>query len=149
MGIQSRVLEYRAFSQSAKQTLWLMTGIAAGSLYGFYRRLETEDQPMSDYLCVTTYRVDNKKEFQKAWNEMSSFLQRQPGYEWTRMFKAIHEDPEYDYVEMRMWASMGYLSKLFQDPMVQELDNRITAQCKERKSVVNRTLVNDALKRIF
>merc|ERR1711972_967118 len=108
-----------------------MGGNILGAIYGTHVRREKVKNPESDFLLATTYNVaeDTKKKFEAAWSDAARLAQRQPGYEWTRTYKAIDwEDSPFHYISFRMWnQNQSYNRMVSFDPTYKELMQRMSS----------------------
>ncbi|CAL1127735.1 unnamed protein product [Cladocopium goreaui] len=133
--------------------LYMAGGMYWGTCYGTYCRRAKLATPESDYLLVSVYHVDEdkKKGFEASWSDQARLAQRQPGYEWTKTFKAIDwSESPFHYITFRMWnESSSYLRMVQFDPTWKELVKRLKEVCAGQKDTVYRILVDDSVKRII
>eukprot|EP00930_Biecheleria_cincta_P071376 TRINITY_DN58888_c0_g1_i1.p1 TRINITY_DN58888_c0_g1~~TRINITY_DN58888_c0_g1_i1.p1 ORF type:complete len:162 (-),score=26.21 TRINITY_DN58888_c0_g1_i1:141-626(-) len=136
-----------------KYLLYMAAGMYGGTIYGTYQRRARLMIPESDYLLASFYRVDEqqKKAFEANWSDQARLAQRQPGYEWTRTYKALDwQESPFQYITFRMWdQSTNYLRMVQFDPTWKELSKRVGATCTEQKDTVFRILIDDSVKRII
>ena len=105
---------YNSLNLTEYMILWASVGNIFGSTVGYIALKERERNKTSDHMDVTMYKVPHQqiKPFESAWNDQSRVTQMQPGYEWTKMFKAIAWDHSpYQYVLVRMWSEKSYLDQ--------------------------------------
>merc|ERR1719410_992343 len=127
-------------------------GNLIGVSYGTYVRRLQFKAPESDFLIVTTYTMphDKRKGFENSWSDAARLAQRQPGYEWTRTYKALDwEDSPFHYVSFRMWneeASFKRMTKY--DATWKELMNRMDQVCQSQNTPY-RVIVDDSQRRII
>jgi len=138
---------------SEKLLMYMAGGMYFGTYYGTYVRRLKVQAPESDHLLVSSYTVpeEKKKSFEANWSDQARLAQRQPGYEWTKTYKAIEwEDSPFHYITFRMWNEAGSFSRMAQfDPTWKELSKRVGETCKEQKDVVYRIIVDDSVRRII
>ncbi|KAF4730022.1 hypothetical protein FOZ62_003319, partial [Perkinsus olseni] len=141
---------YVELTVSEKNLLWGIQGVVMGSVIGAYKYVDKQANRTSDHLEITYYKVDRSKvkEFEAAWNEAARLAQRQRGYEWTRMYKAIAwEQSPFQYLCMRMWSQ-----KVDKDYFLRhnrnvhdELESRIEAASEGREMNVYKYVVDDSI----
>merc|ERR1712070_991237 len=94
--------------------------------------------PESDFLVATTYVVppEKKKAFESAWSDSARLAQRQPGYEWTKTYKAVDwEDSPFHYISFRMWnEEASYKRMTTYDAAWKELSKRLDEVCTSSSS---------------
>lgn len=143
---------YDDLSLGEKAMVAMSLGSVAGTLYGTYVRRSAMNVLESDYLVTSTYHVPEgkKKEFESVWSHTAQLAQRQPGYEWTKTFKAIDWDESpFHYIAFRMWSEAGaYRHFANYDPTLKELNSRLSEVCTE-KSHVYKVIVDDSVNRII
>merc|ERR1711924_473757 len=104
--------------------------------------------PESAFLATTTYHVaeEKKNAFQQAWSDAARLAQRQPGYEWTRTYKAIDwEDSPFQYISFRMWSHGDSYRRLeTYDATWKELMARMSNTCTSQESAVYKIIVDDS-----
>ncbi|CAJ1396859.1 unnamed protein product [Effrenium voratum] len=109
--------------------LYMAAGMYAGTMYGTYVRRGKLAAPESDFLLTSIYHVpeEKKKAFEATWSDQARLAQRQPGYEWTKTYKAIDwSESPFSYVTFRMWNESGsYLRMVQFDPTWKELTKRL------------------------
>merc|ERR1711957_588235 len=98
-----------------------------------------------------TYTVaeDKKKAFEAAWSDAARLAQRQPGYEWTKTYKALDwEDSPFNYISFRMWNEEGSYRRLVNyDSTWKELMTRLNSCVTDSTTTEYRTLVDDSVRR--
>merc|ERR1740121_923828 len=111
----------------------MSAGMVGGTLLGTWERRLRVKKPESDFLVATTYIVpaDKKKAFEVAWSDLARLAQRQPGYEWTRTYKALDwEDSPFHYISFRMWNEEASFKRMVAyDSAWKELMNRMDQVC--------------------
>eukprot|EP00933_Yihiella_yeosuensis_P011059 TRINITY_DN118047_c0_g1_i1.p1 TRINITY_DN118047_c0_g1~~TRINITY_DN118047_c0_g1_i1.p1 ORF type:complete len:162 (-),score=23.12 TRINITY_DN118047_c0_g1_i1:164-649(-) len=144
---------YEELDIAEKLLLYTSAGMYWGTWYGTRCRRGKIEAPESDYLLATQYDVpaSKKKSFEASWSDMARLAQRQPGYEWTKTFKALDwEDSPFHYVSFRMWTSSGdYRRFTNMDRTWKELSKRLTENCDKQQDTVYRIIVDDSVKRII
>mmetsp|Transcript_123896 Transcript_123896/g.264103 ORF Transcript_123896/g.264103 Transcript_123896/m.264103 type:complete len:160 (-) Transcript_123896:138-617(-) len=144
---------YKDLSVGEKGVIAMSAGMIGGTLYGTYERRLRIKPAESDFLVATTYIVpeDKKKAFEVAWSDMARLAQRQPGYEWTRTYKALDwEDSPFHYISFRMWNEEGsYKRFTTYDATLKELNSRLAAVCTSSRETVYRVTVDDSVRRII
>merc|ERR1712113_486687 len=93
----------------------------------------------------------DKQKFEAAWSDAARLAQRQPGYEWTKTYKALDwEDSPFHYVSFRMWNEERSF-KRFEgfDSTWKELNKRLQATCTSAENTVYRIIVDDSVRRII
>jgi len=144
---------YGDLNVGEKGLLAMAVGMYAGTAYGTYVRRYKYHLPESDYLVATTYTVldeSKKKAFETAWSDAARLAQRQPGYEWTKTYKALDwEDSPFHYVSFRMWNEEdSYKRFATHDPTWKELNKRLAEVCTQENAVY-RVIVDDSVRRII
>mmetsp|Transcript_107559 Transcript_107559/g.304160 ORF Transcript_107559/g.304160 Transcript_107559/m.304160 type:complete len:160 (+) Transcript_107559:56-535(+) len=144
---------YADLSVGEKGLAAMAFGNVAGTFYGTYVRRGKARIPESDFLVCTTYTVDEKqkKAFEAAWSDTARLAQRQPGYEWTRTYKAIDwEDSPFHYLSLRMWnEEFSYKRFTAYDSTLKELLKRLKEVITGTHSAVYRIIVDDSVRRII
>mmetsp|Transcript_41565 Transcript_41565/g.75334 ORF Transcript_41565/g.75334 Transcript_41565/m.75334 type:complete len:160 (-) Transcript_41565:79-558(-) len=144
---------YSELTIGEKGFMCFAVGNVSGTFYGTYKRRGNMRPEQADWLVVTTYHVDEKKRknFEANWSDMARLAQRQPGYEWTRTYKALDwQDSPFQYITFRMWdQESSYRRFIHGDPTLVELKRRMTELCRGEKSAVYRTQVDDSIARII
>ncbi|CAE8625341.1 unnamed protein product, partial [Polarella glacialis] len=108
---------YEELDISEKLLLYMAAGMYWGTCYGTYIRRGKLEMPTSDFLMASAYMVPptKKKEFEASWSDQARLAQRQPGYEWTRTYKALDwEDSPFHYVSFRMWNEASSYRRMAQ-----------------------------------
>lgn len=143
---------YTDLSVGEKGLVTMAMGIIGGAIYGTHVRRGQMRVAESDYLMATMYTVPEKKKkgFEGAWSDAARLAQRQPGYEWTRTYKALDwEDSPFHYVSFRMWNEEASFKRMVAyDSAWKELMKRLDEVCESR-STPYRVIVDDSLRRII
>ena len=98
---------YKELDPPEKWLFWMCIGGYFGVFYGTHKRHERERNMVSQHMVVTRYNVapDDIKHFEQYWNDSARLNQRQHGYEYTKLYKAISmEKSPFQYFSVRMWA---------------------------------------------
>eukprot|EP00928_Gymnodinium_smaydae_P056708 TRINITY_DN40035_c0_g1_i1.p1 TRINITY_DN40035_c0_g1~~TRINITY_DN40035_c0_g1_i1.p1 ORF type:complete len:177 (-),score=37.02 TRINITY_DN40035_c0_g1_i1:93-572(-) len=144
---------YNELAVGEKCLFAMAIGNVLGTCYGTYVRRAKLKNPESSFLVATTYVVpeDKKKDFEVAWSDAARLAQRQPGYEWTKTYKALDwEDSPFHYVSFRMWnEETSYRRLTNYDSTWKELTRRLEASCTSQQSTVYKTTVDDSVRRII
>ncbi|CAE7457320.1 unnamed protein product [Symbiodinium natans] len=144
---------WEELDEAEKLLAWMATGMYWGTFYGTYVRRGKLAIPESDYLLTSIYEVPQakKKAFEANWSDQARLAQRQPGYEWTRTYKAIDwAEAPFQYISFRMWDQAGSYYRMVQfDSTWKELTKRVAETCASQKDTVYRILVDDSVKRII
>uniref|UniRef100_A0A7S4V382 ABM domain-containing protein n=1 Tax=Alexandrium monilatum TaxID=311494 RepID=A0A7S4V382_9DINO len=144
---------YADLSVGEKGVVMMSLGMMGGTAYGTYERRIKFKVPESDYLVATGYRVPEakKKEFEAAWSDSARLAQRQPGYEWTRTYKALDwEDSPFHYISFRMWNEEHSFKRFSTyDATLKELLRRLGETYTTADSSVYRIIVDDSVRRII
>mmetsp|Transcript_42131 Transcript_42131/g.78321 ORF Transcript_42131/g.78321 Transcript_42131/m.78321 type:complete len:162 (-) Transcript_42131:185-670(-) len=144
---------WEAREEMEKLMCYCAAGMYGGTLYGTYVRRGKLATPESDFLLASFYEVveTKKKPFEANWSDQARLAQRQPGYEWTRTYKAIDwADSPFQYLSFRMWSEVGDYQRMIQfDSTWKELTKRVAETCSRQKDTVYRILVDDSVKRII
>merc|ERR1711862_357477 len=108
--------------------------------------------PECEYLVGTTYSVkeENKKEFEMLWSHTAQLAQRQPGYEWTKTYKALEWDGlPFQYIALMMWdEDTCYKRFMRYNETRKELMKRMTDLATEHPCVY-KIIVDDSVRRII
>jgi len=127
-------------------------GNILGSLYGTKARIEREGAQGSDHLAVTVFRVvkADMARFQAVWNDQARYCQRQLGYEWTQMFKAMaFENVAVQYVTLRMWShEKDEKNVIFYNDTWKELHKRI-GEVSSSENASYRVIIDDSVRRMI
>merc|ERR1719348_1115730 len=130
---------YTDLSVGEKGLLAMSVGMIGGTMYGTYVRRYQFRQAESDFLMATTYEVplEQRKAFETAWSDAARLAQRQPGYEWTKTYKAVDlEDSPFHYISFRMWNEEASYQRLtLHDVTWKELMKRLNAVCTSESTV--------------
>eukprot|EP00929_Paragymnodinium_shiwhaense_P086100 TRINITY_DN4659_c0_g1_i1.p1 TRINITY_DN4659_c0_g1~~TRINITY_DN4659_c0_g1_i1.p1 ORF type:complete len:160 (+),score=27.43 TRINITY_DN4659_c0_g1_i1:75-554(+) len=144
---------YNDLSLGERGLVWIACGNIMGAIYGTYERRGNRKAPESDYLEVSTYTVpqEHRKSFEATWSNSAQLAQRQPGYEWTKTYKAQDwEDSPFHYVTFRMWSQEICAKRMREfDPTWKELMRRMDEIGVKRESVEYKTVVDDSVRRII
>lgn len=144
---------YADLSVGEKGMIGMSVGCIIGTLYGTYVRRGIHRAPESDYLVATTYVVpeSKKKAFEIAWSDAARLAQRQPGYEWTKTYKALDwEDSPFHYISFRMWSEENSYKRLITyNDTWKELMKRLDETCESKQSTTYRITVDDSVRRII
>eukprot|EP00931_Biecheleriopsis_adriatica_P105038 TRINITY_DN79639_c0_g1_i1.p1 TRINITY_DN79639_c0_g1~~TRINITY_DN79639_c0_g1_i1.p1 ORF type:complete len:162 (-),score=20.75 TRINITY_DN79639_c0_g1_i1:61-546(-) len=136
-----------------KYLLYMTAGMYWGTCYGTYCRRSRMLIPESDYLRASIYHVpeEKKKAFEANWSDQARLAQRQPGYEWTKTFKALDwQDSPFHYITFRMWSESGSYMRMTQfDNTWKELCRRVGDSCENQQDAVYRIIVDDSVRRII
>ena len=138
---------YCSLNQRELMVFWAALGNIFGSTYGYIACKQRESTRTSDYMEVSLFRVPSRevKSFEAAWNDDSRSAQTQPGYEWTKMFKAVAWDQSpFQYAAVRMWGRQSYRDS-WQGSRVKEWLSKNSggprAECKKFVTVVDDSVV--------
>mmetsp|Transcript_57411 Transcript_57411/g.124208 ORF Transcript_57411/g.124208 Transcript_57411/m.124208 type:complete len:161 (-) Transcript_57411:133-615(-) len=145
---------YRELSLGEKGVVCLAIGNVWGTLYGTHVRRMKLRTPESDFLVATSYMVkeEEKKAFELAWSDAARLAQRQPGYEWTKTYKALDwEDSPFHYISFRMWSEEScYRRFITHDGTWKLLMDRLkNCLVSDEKSTVYKVIVDDSVRRII
>mmetsp|Transcript_107691 Transcript_107691/g.213995 ORF Transcript_107691/g.213995 Transcript_107691/m.213995 type:complete len:160 (-) Transcript_107691:97-576(-) len=144
---------YTDLSLGEKGLVAMSIGNLIGVGYGTYVRRLQFKAPESDFLIVSTYNMpqEKRKGFENGWSDAARLAQRQPGYEWTRTYKALDwEDSPFHYLSLRMWNEEWSYRRFTQhDSTWKELQRRLDEVCDGVDNTVYRIVVDDSVKRII
>merc|ERR1712232_1542910 len=144
---------YSDLSLGEKGLISLAIGNVIGAVYGTHVRRSKMKTSESDCLIATTYKVpeENVKAFEIAWSDSARLAQRNPGYEWTRTYKALDwEDSPFHYISLRMWNEVGNWRWLTtHNPTWKELMKRMDATGAVHQSSSYEVIVDDSVRRII
>merc|ERR1712232_459464 len=144
---------YSDLSLGEKGLISLAIGNVIGAVYGTHVRRSQMKNSESDCLVATTYMVpeENMKAFEIAWSDSARLAQRNPGYEWTRTFKALDwEDSPFHYISFRMWSEVGNWRWLTtHNSTWKELMKRMDATGAVHQSSSYEVIVDDSVRRII
>uniref|UniRef100_A0A7S1PQF1 ABM domain-containing protein n=1 Tax=Alexandrium catenella TaxID=2925 RepID=A0A7S1PQF1_ALECA len=144
---------YGDLSVGEKGMVTMSLGMVIGTFYGTWERRIRLKVPESDYLLATTYSVPEakKKAFENAWSDSARLAQRQPGYEWTRTYKALDwEDSPFHYISFRMWNEESAFKRMVTyDSTWKELLKRLGETFSKTEACAYRIIVDDSVRRII
>jgi len=140
-----------SLTRKEQTVVLLSTGCQLGTYRGATLRNRFEREKGSNHLERTMYVVKEEDDagFKATWNDLSRLAQRQPGYEYTRMYKAVtFNDVPYQYMSVRMWNTEEMSERFKQSPTAKELLERLEKYSTSRTSI-DEVVIDDSVKRMI
>ncbi|EAN32909.1 hypothetical protein TpMuguga_02g00626 [Theileria parva strain Muguga] len=84
-------------------------GLIAGRIQ---RKRRIKSGEFSQDFELVAYTVEDEKEFEKNWNRLAKFAQKQPGYKYTKLYKASYpQKSPIHYFKLRLWRNKEDLER--------------------------------------
>ncbi|KAF8817712.1 hypothetical protein IE077_004613 [Cardiosporidium cionae] len=88
-----------------KSAIWASFGAICGYFWGSHKhRQRVAKGEFANHLHITEFnvKVEDIGTFEEAWNSHARVTQKQPGYQSTKLYKAIDwDDPPLSYLQVR------------------------------------------------
>eukprot|EP00920_Eleutheroschizon_duboscqi_P006984 GHVT01016209.1.p1 GENE.GHVT01016209.1~~GHVT01016209.1.p1 ORF type:complete len:164 (+),score=19.22 GHVT01016209.1:457-948(+) len=124
-------------------------GTATGKLR---RRQQVASGDVGSSWYVTTYQVppDGIKDFESRWNRYGRWVQKQPGYRTTQLYKAVHWDAApASYIQIRQWRRDEHAEEAEADGTGSELSKAVAAACSFTHTNKYDMVVDDSVRRLI
>ncbi|AFZ79582.1 hypothetical protein BEWA_024310 [Theileria equi strain WA] len=144
------LVEWYTYATLKQQHMVMIaSGACLGAIVGVTkRRRRIKDGEFSTNFEFAAYNVHDVEEFEQNWNEQARIAQKQPGYKFTRLYKAYHWDrsPTH-YLQLRLWRSKEDLENYKNLAQQKVLEKRVNGAASETQFGLPVTIVDDSVRR--
>ncbi|CAG9482515.1 conserved Plasmodium protein, unknown function [Plasmodium vivax] len=151
---QRFALWYRTSSIGHRNFVWVFVGCFCGYAYGTLEYVSKKKGKgmYADLIYVDEFIVDQKniKNFEMSYNQLNIHSFKSKGYEYTKLFKAIHLDSSpLSYLQLRLWKNRDSYEAYLRSDAIRGLTQNMKKQCLFHSTDKYQTVVDDSVVRLI
>ncbi|UKJ90547.1 hypothetical protein MACJ_001481 [Theileria orientalis] len=144
------VFDWYKYATLKQQHLTMMfTGGVLGLITGrIQRKRRIKAGEFSKDFEIVGYNVKNESEFERNWTKLARLAQKQPGYKYTKLYKAVYMDKSpVHYFKLRLWRNKDDIIKFRNSPEYKELRKKVDDNATEVQFGTTSVVLDDSIRR--